>query len=360
VEIRHRRTGAPLAGGFLTVGKGTEEHGMARWLARDGLFTCDQFDFSSDRAVLSGWLVRPTGSGYQIIVKDEDSAIVSETRDYYLAAHFRLPVGMEAYRFSVNVATRSRQLITIGLGVNGRSVNPLRDVYFPLGPAKVPEDERHRRVSGKQGTAFSFVATGYSTAHLICELAMIHGRPEGPVLDWGCGCGRIAQFIAMPDLHGCDIDADNVRWCQEHLNGRFVSISPGEQTPYPDEKFSLVYGISIFTHLTAEYEALWLEELRRIVKPHGLILLSTLGGVGAMLSGLLNVLCEERVERQIDVGRNSDLDAVLDDESREYYRNVLHPHPVIYRNWGAHFDVERIYDGVVGSHQDMVVLRKRR
>ena len=46
--------------------------------------------------------------------------------------------------------------------------------------------------------------------------------------------------------------------------------------PHPDEYFDLVYAISVFTHVTDEW-ADWVLELRRILKPGGLLLATFIG-----------------------------------------------------------------------------------
>ena len=41
---------------------------------------------------------------------------------------------------------------------------------------------------------------------------------------------------------------------------------------YSDEMFDLVYAVSVFTHLSEEFQLPWLGELRRILKPNGVLL----------------------------------------------------------------------------------------
>ena len=53
----------------------------------------------------------------------------------------------------------------------------------------------------------------------------------GRVLDWGCGSGRVtAHWVALrpgPEVHGCDIDADAIAWCNDQLRpGAFTRIEP--------------------------------------------------------------------------------------------------------------------------------------
>ncbi len=88
------------------------------------------------------------------------------------------------------------------------------------------------------------------------------------VLDFGCGCGRIArqmmlQRTAIPERYlGLDLYRPSVEWCQrylrrsgftfQHLNVRNVGLNPnGKQYVdfQVDEQFSLINAHSVFTHI---------------------------------------------------------------------------------------------------------------
>ena len=47
--------------------------------------------------------------------------------------------------------------------------------------------------------------------------------------------------------------------------------------PFDDARFDLVLGYSVFTHLNVQYQDAWLGELRRLVRPGGILLLSISG-----------------------------------------------------------------------------------
>ena len=103
---------------------------------------------------------------------------------------------------------------------------------------------------------------------------------EGSVLDFGCGCGRTARNWAELgiDLHGCDYNSRLVGWCQERLpfmEARVNGLEP--PAPYEDSTFDVVYAISILTHLTEELAARWVSEWRRILKPDGVLVVTTIG-----------------------------------------------------------------------------------
>lgn len=102
----------------------------------------------------------------------------------------------------------------------------------------------------------------------------------GDVLDFGCGCGRLLrqwEDIETKRLHGCDYNPKLVRWCQENLP---YSVSMNGLHPplnYEDESFDFVYALSVFTHLTGPSQLAWVEELRRVLRPGGVLMVSLMG-----------------------------------------------------------------------------------
>jgi SAM-dependent methyltransferase len=108
------------------------------------------------------------------------------------------------------------------------------------------------------------------------------------VLDFGCGCGRVIRHLRhLPaELHGCDTNPVAVEWCAEHLPfGTFAVNELEPPLPYADARFDLVYCFSVFTHLPAELHRLWMSELRRVLTPGGVLVVSLHGDA---LLGRLN------------------------------------------------------------------------
>jgi SAM-dependent methyltransferase len=100
------------------------------------------------------------------------------------------------------------------------------------------------------------------------------------VLDWGCGCGRIARWIA-PELTarggtfvGSDLNPRLVAWCAAHLPGRYFANGLRPPLDLPDAGVDLVYAHSVLTHLTEETAVAWLAELRRVLKPGAVAILT--------------------------------------------------------------------------------------
>ena len=100
------------------------------------------------------------------------------------------------------------------------------------------------------------------------------------VLDFGCGCGRVVRHWAHLDaeLHGCDYDARPVKWCRRRLPfAAFATNGLHPPLPYANGQFDLVYALSVFTHFPESMAVAWICEMRRILKPDGLLLITTHG-----------------------------------------------------------------------------------
>ena len=126
------------------------------------------------------------------------------------------------------------------------------------------------------------LTVGFETFKLFRRVAKQHGRtiqPSSSVLEFGCGWGRIIRYFwAVEDLWGIDVRSDMVEACRETIPfGEFSQVDPLGPAPFEDQRFDLVYAYSVFTHLSEESHFIWLEEIKRILKPGGLLIATTLG-----------------------------------------------------------------------------------
>ncbi len=102
-------------------------------------------------------------------------------------------------------------------------------------------------------------------------------RKFARILDFGCGCGRLARHARTftdASLFGCDRNSALIAWCAKNLEGTFVRNGPHPPLDFPDSHFDVVYLLSVFTHWRLTTQNEWLPELRRIVRPGGLALVS--------------------------------------------------------------------------------------
>jgi SAM-dependent methyltransferase len=202
----------------------------------------------------------------------------------------------------------------------------------------------------------------------------------GALLDFGVGCARVAQYFALyagrTRIHGCDVDAEAIRWCGEHLDfATFDAIGPAPPTPYEDGQFDAVYAYSVFSHLPEDLHLDWLAELRRITRPGGVLVLTVHGQhvVDEVLAGrALPRLREPLAAREPELRRRGfaflpygalDLrqagnDRFFESWDLERYGDTFILEPYVRERWAERFEVVALVPAP-DAWQDYVILRTR-
>lgn len=180
------------------------------------------------------------------------------------------------------------------------------------------------------------------------------------VLDWGCGCGRLTRHINKytdASICGIDIDPENIDWCSRNLPiARFSLADRWKPTFYDDASFDLIIGHSVMTHLSEQAQYFWLEELHRILKPGGALLVTVMSNFSVLSERLSDIEIENLLQTgYLDIGNQV---SYLDEIAPGYYRKVFHCREYIRKNWSALFDVLDVLDGYA-DHQSMVVCKRR-
>ncbi len=145
----------------------------------------------------------------------------------------------------------------------------LRD-RFAGGPAVLPPPAMRGDV-GIDSSRRQFLTVGAAAAN---EFLRAAGTERRTWLDFGCGSGRVARHLDV-DLTGVDVDPRGVEWCQAHLRGTFLTIAPDPPLPFEAGNFDVIYAVSVFTHFDERTQFVWLEELRRVLRPGGLFIATT-------------------------------------------------------------------------------------
>jgi len=159
---------------------------------------------------------------------------------------------------------------------------------FPL-----PSADNIARVSGPLSTKHHYLVGGFTTFKQIASLVSTYGRTPLDkmtcIVDWGVGCARVArQFVEGADelnmapiapnsYLGYDVDPVNVEWCSRNM-AAFGSYHLLSRSGFDlDKSADLLFGVSVFTHLTEADQLLWLQGIHRVVRPGGLVIVTTHG-----------------------------------------------------------------------------------
>lgn len=158
---------------------------------------------------------------------------------------------------------------------------PLRRTGAPDG-LPIPPDRLMYLVGGTADAAWFLEGGARAADSIRATLSEAGVDLEGlrSVLDFGCGCGRVARRWAglRAAVHGCDLNPGLVRWCSRHLPfGTFATNRLDPPLPYAPGAFDLAYALSVFTHLDEPRQRAWMAEMHRVLRPGGHLVISTHG-----------------------------------------------------------------------------------
>ena len=222
---------------------------------------------------------------------------------------------------------------------------------LPLPPAAL-----RAQIGPRHAEAAFFLRSGEQHASLVRELLNEAGtsiEDVGALLDWGCGCGRVLRHwhdLPRTQVFGCDINPKMVQWCAANL--RFARVDVTELAPplpYPDSTFDLIYAFSVFTHLAEDLQHEWMSECRRVLRPGGYLLISTMGDY---YLGLQRLTDAERA-----AFANGDLVVLYEGSAGTSLCSAYHPPEYVRSNLAAEFDAVAFRPAADGGRHDIHFFR---
>jgi len=151
----------------------------------------------------------------------------------------------------------------------------------------------------------TYLEQGLRHARIFVRIIDEHlATPTLNVLEWGCGPGRLIRHLPallnrrQATLTGADCNPESIAWCRDHIPG--IQFLVNDMLPpflFEDDRFDVIYCFSVFTHLSEDAQSAWAEELRRVLKPGGLLICTTHGERYRYL------LADARERQRFDEGR---------------------------------------------------------
>ncbi|MDO8659044.1 MAG: class I SAM-dependent methyltransferase [Candidatus Parcubacteria bacterium] len=97
------------------------------------------------------------------------------------------------------------------------------------------------------------------------------------VLDIGCWTGQLEKLILQEtkELIGLEPDNDAVRVAKKTIPGVSFFVGTAEKLPFKDNSFDTIIFLDVIEHIPAQTELTCLKEINRVLKPKGILILST-------------------------------------------------------------------------------------
>ena len=133
---------------------------------------------------------------------------------------------------------------------------------------------------------YEYWVCGLSDYFLLQQVCKDEGVPFNQDLayaDLGAASGRVVRhFIAnhrkAKEFWGIDLNRNNIDWMRKYLpkNLNCFQNTSLPHLPLPDASLDMVSAFSVFAHIE-DFEQAWLYEIRRILKPGGICVISFYG-----------------------------------------------------------------------------------
>jgi SAM-dependent methyltransferase len=226
----------------------------------------------------------------------------------------------------------------------------------------IPAPSNRERYNGNRH--FEYWLSGYVSYRAIKKIAVEYGVTGGSYFDFGGSTGRLFRHFYYQDdtwtTWSCDFKLSSVEWNLAHFP-KDIKVFQNMYFPFlpiEDREMSLISAMSVFTHID-ETETSWLLELRRILRPGGIAVITihdenTWKVMGEDLCNKVNTYRPDLASlAELPEGKHVS-NFRIDDP---YRCDTFHATNYVRDNWGRYFEVKDIIRGIFG-HQAAVVLRR--
>jgi ubiquinone/menaquinone biosynthesis C-methylase UbiE len=147
------------------------------------------------------------------------------------------------------------------------------------------EKELAKKIVQDTEKGYNLISEKFSQtrSHLWKDLEFIgsYCKKGDKVLDFGCGNGRLLNFLEKKDIEytGVDISDKLLMEAKNHFFNRekveFKKLSGLDSLPLENDSFNVIYAVAVLHHLPGkEMRKKAVEEFYRILKPEGTIVIT--------------------------------------------------------------------------------------
>jgi SAM-dependent methyltransferase len=260
--------------------------------------------------------------------------------------------------------------VWLWLNTEGQRLCPALDDYLP----SLPDEALQTRFVGMSGdTALGHAFTVYRIFKGLYETHVGPIEASTTVLDFGCGWGRVLRFflreVDPARLLGIDPDREIIQAGQATSRwGTFQETERFAPSPFAEEQFDLIYSYSVFSHLSEECHAGWIPEFAQILKPGGMLVVTT--WPRSFIEDCARLRAEPGANTYADPNAFQDLEGALAayDDGRycfdpvyglPFFGQTCISERYASERWEAHLDVLGFTSDRGGDRQEFIVARKR-
>ncbi len=141
------------------------------------------------------------------------------------------------------------------------------------------QEERERRFRSEESGWYDDLYVGYTDVVEVPSVVRRLGRPFGPILDAGCGTGRITEALVPMGQPIVAVDYSEVclRRMRQRTAGRVLAVQADlRNLPLRSDVMAAAISIEVHSHLRDGNRQKYLSELARVLAPGAPLSISTL------------------------------------------------------------------------------------
>jgi ubiquinone/menaquinone biosynthesis C-methylase UbiE len=175
------------------------------------------------------------------------------------------------------------------------SLDGSKCVLSPLGDKlpSFPSEEWQIHTVGLSGRAAIQEAANFmENCTTYFKKSPLWSKQEKQLLDFGTGWGRIARCFLRDfkgkNIVGSDVNPHFLKMCRDSFScGSFIqseempplsyTSARSEQIIFPSQSNDFIVAYSVFSHLSEQASVSWINEFKRILRPGGMLAITTRG-----------------------------------------------------------------------------------